>query len=204
MSDGRSVTVTAQRDAERRAQTRQQLLAATRELLAGGEALAKLSIQRIVTEVGISRATFYLHFRSKKELMAALAASETAEWAEIAGPVLLDTSAGKEQVAQAVTGILALWRKHRGVLAGIIEMAEYDEEARQAWRETIWGIARVIGEALRARRPTLSAAEAEQLGRLLAWAGERYLHQEVGEEVLQHDALLVGSFTELVWKLMRD
>ncbi len=90
MSPARSITVSKSPEGDRRAQTRRHVLDATRELLATGEAFATLSIQRIVEKAGVSRATFYLHFRSKRELIAALAQMETSQWRQIAAPFLMN------------------------------------------------------------------------------------------------------------------
>lgn len=202
MGVARSVTVaSAGQDADGRAATRQQILAATRRLLAQGEAFARLSVQRIVDAAGVSRATFYLHFRTKRELIAALAQSETGEWRNVAAPFLDDVGADRAALADSLAQLLTLWREHRAVLAGIIELAEYDADTRAAWRDTIHGIAAVISASLRLRRPEMAADDVESLGRLIAWSGERFLHQEAGAQPCQRDRQLVESLTEMIWRL---
>lgn len=201
MSAPRSFTVSPPGEPDRRAATRQQILAATRSLLAQDEVFARLSIQRIVAAAGVARATFYLHFRSKRELIAALAESETGAWVEVAGPFLQNPLASREQLELTVTQLLAQWREHQAVLAGIIELAAYDEETRQVWRDLIGGIAATIAEGIGLRRPDLPADVVRQLGQLIAWAGERYLHQEAGQPQSERDRLIVASLTELMWRL---
>lgn len=203
MSPTRSVTVRKTSNDDRRAQTRQQILEATRTLLSQGESFARMSIPRIVSEAGISRATFYLHFRSKRALMAALGEAETADWRTIAEPFLTNPHAGREVLERAIEQLVEVWRAHRAVLAGIIELCEYDEEASDGWRDTVHEIARVIGSAVRVRRPRFSADQAEDLGRLIVWAGERYLHQEARQVSPEQDRRLVASLTEMIWSLMR-
>lgn len=203
MSAQRSVTVTMTGDLDRRGQTRQQILDATRSLLAQGESFARLTIPKIVATAGVSRATFYLHFQSKRELIAALGQKETADWVEIAAPFLHDRNAGRDVLEQAITQLLVLWRQHRAVLAGIIELAEYDDETRFGWRDTIHSIAQVIAQAMRERRPELCAEQAEQLGRLVVWAGERYLHQETRESSPEQDRWLIDSITDMIWRVMQ-
>lgn len=204
MNAARSVTVSRSAEIDRRAHTRQQILDATRRLLALGEAFARLSIHRIVNEAGISRATFYLHFRSKRDLIAALGRTETGEWVMIAAPFLSNPKANRKVLKHAIEQLIATWRLHSAVLTGIIEHAEYDEETRFGWRDTIHEIARAVGESIRQRRPRLSAEQAEQRGRLLVWAGERYLHQQTRELSSDSDHLLVESLTDMIWRVMQS
>lgn len=202
MSDARSVTISAGNEADRRAQTRQQILEATRGLLAGGEAFAKLSIQRIVAAAGISRATFYLHFRTKRELIGQLAAQETEEWTTIAAPFLGHVQADRDVLAEAMAGAVRAWGEHVAVLSAIIELAEYDGETRKGWHDTLGGIAALVGQGIAERRPELTAAEAQQLGEIVVWSVERVLHQQFRERPSGEVGLLVWGLTELVWKLI--
>lgn len=203
MSPARSITVSKSPEGDRRAQTRRHVLDATRELLATGEAFATLSIQRIVEKAGVSRATFYLHFRSKRELIAALAQMETSQWRQIAAPFLMNPNATRKVLQRAVAELLVVWRRHHAVIAGIIELAEYDEETREGWRDTVHEIARVVGQAIHQRRPKLSADQAEQIGRLIVWAGERFLHQETRDSNEETDKLRVDSLADMIWRVMK-
>ena len=51
------------------------MLAATEKLLVEGVSFTELGVQRIATEAGIARSTFYLYFRGKTELLVRLAGS---------------------------------------------------------------------------------------------------------------------------------
>ncbi len=204
MSRVKSVTINKSTEVDRRTHTRQQIIDATRKLLAQGEAFARLSIGRIVVVAGVSRATFYLHFRTKRELVAALAQSETGAWATIAAPFLDDPRADRAVLSVVVRQLVDLWREHRAVLAGIIELAEYDDDTRAAWRDTAAEVARMVATSMRCRRPELSPAEADYRSRLLVWAGERFLHQEAGQPMPDHDRLLIESLTELFWRMVSE
>ena len=203
MSGSRSVTLPATATPDRRAQTNQQILNATRDLLAGGEPLARLSIQRIVEAAGVSRATFYLHFRTKRDLMSALAQQETREWSAIAMPFLANLSANRLALEQAVMQAVQTWRVHSAVLSGVIELAEYDEDTRSAWNDTIGTIAQTIAAGIRLRRPELTRQQADQLGLLIAWSGERLFHQQAREPSSDDDQLLVWSLVEMIWSVMK-
>src|SRR5215471_11297315 len=59
--------------ARRREEIRDRLRTAAEELMASGESYTELSVERIVREAGISRATFYVYFEDKGDLLRALA-----------------------------------------------------------------------------------------------------------------------------------
>jgi AcrR family transcriptional regulator len=187
-----------------RSRTQESILEATRQLLSRGEAFAKLSIHRIVEEAGISRATFYLHFRTKKELIAALAQKETEAWFSIASTFLGDVGSDRVFLELTLSRVLDAWRMHRPVLSGIIELAEYDTDTREAWRDTIHRVAASLAMSIAISRPNLTNAQADQLARLITWAGERILHQEAENPSDEKDSLLIWSMAELMWRLMRE
>src|SRR5881628_1602946 len=54
---------------ERRGQIERSLLDATERLMADGASYTELSVDRLATEAGISRATFYIYFEDKGHLL---------------------------------------------------------------------------------------------------------------------------------------
>lgn len=187
-----------------RLRTRNRILDATLQLLTEGERLATSSVHRIAKTAGISRATFYLHFKSKHDLIAALAQREVRPWIEMTAQVLSDAAVDREGLKRVAQGVVDVYRSKRAALAGIIEMAESDDETRQAWRETIHSIAEEFQAAIARRRPNLSEKESQQLALMIAWGGERYLHQEVGGEAIAGDEAKNWTLIEMAWKLMND
>lgn len=195
---------TSDHDSATRQRNRNRILDAATELLSSGEPLAKLSVNRIAQTAGISRATFYLHFASKRDLMTALTKREIKPWLDSAMPALQAGTITRGEIEQVAGTLVAVYRAHRGVLDGIIELAEYDEETRQSWHETVRGIAAAFQIAIQHWRPELSESNASQLSRMIVWAGERYLHQELTESTDDNDQCIVWTLTEMAWKLMND
>lgn len=187
---------------DRRAATREKILVAARELLAAGEPMAVMTVGRVAQAAGVSRATFYLHFPDKRELTDALARELFAQWTPIAGPLLTDAAPSRERIAAAVAAVVAAWREHAGTLAGLIEVAEYDADARRSWHAAIDEIAATITEWLAAVRSDLPAEQAALLAQVLAWGGERSLHQLMRDDPAT-DAQLAQALTELVWSVAR-
>jgi AcrR family transcriptional regulator len=184
--------------------TESKILKATNLLLDGGAPLAGLSINQIVDQAGVSRATFYLHFSDKRGLITRLAETELAEFSKVMDPFLGDPDAGREELAEIALALVELWRQHAGVLSSLIELAEYDAEARETWRAVIGAIASNVEVVVNARRPDLTATQARTLSEMIAWAGERACHQLIGRESSDSDAALVAeALTDIVWRTIQ-
>jgi AcrR family transcriptional regulator len=186
-----------------RGETEQRILDGTIELLDAGASLAGLSVNRIVESSGVSRATFYLHFADKRQLVQRLGETELFAFQRITESFLSDPQAGRDDLAKTLDELVALWRDHAGVLSSLIEMAEYDAESREAWGSIIHAVAVSIAPALRDRRPELDEPMVLTLSEVIAWAGERALHQMVGREATDAQARRAAQgLTEAVWRIV--
>ncbi|HEY5854151.1 MAG TPA: helix-turn-helix domain-containing protein, partial [Aldersonia sp.] len=59
--------------AQRRAAIEQAMLAATERLMESGTSFTELSVDRLASEAGISRPTFYVYFEDKGDVLRRLA-----------------------------------------------------------------------------------------------------------------------------------
>src|SRR3954467_14814620 len=118
----------------RRAETEQRILDGTIKLLDAGASLAGLSVNRIVEASGVSRATFYLHFADKRQLVQRLGETELVAFQSVIGTFLADPKAVRAGLAPTVEALVTLWRSHAGVLSSLIELSEYDADSREAWQ----------------------------------------------------------------------
>jgi AcrR family transcriptional regulator len=193
----RAVSVQRRAGQDRRAATRDRILVAARALLAAGEPMAVTTVAQVAKRAGVSRATFYLHFVDKRELLDALAQDLFEQWTPITGPLLAKPDPSADELATVVEAVVAAWREHVGTLAGLIEVAEYDADARRSWTATIDGVADTIAQWLALVRTDLSPAEAGLLARVIAWGAERSLHQLMTEDPAA-DPALAAALTELV------
>jgi len=181
--------------------TESKILEATNVLLDGGASLAGLSVNRIAEQAGVSRATFYLHFSDKRGLIARLAETELAEFTQVMDPFLEQPGAGRDELALMVDGLVDLWRAHAGVLSSLIELAEYDSDARETWRAIIGAIADRIEIAVKDRRTDLSAQQSRALAEAISWTGERVCHQMIGRDSTKADGKRAAdALTEMVWR----
>ncbi|MHA3020585.1 TetR/AcrR family transcriptional regulator [Mycobacterium sp. BMJ-28] len=188
---------------ERRQQIERDLLDATDRLMADGTSFTELSVDRLATEAGISRASFYIYFEDKGHLLRRLAIQVFGDLAEAAGR-WWQVSARRDpaDVRAAMSGIIASYRRHQPVLIALNEMAGYDPAVRDTYRELLDGIcdqvSRVItdGQADGSIRGTLPVAATASS---LTWMVERTCHQNLPSQPASYDAELADSLTEIVW-----
>ena len=122
---------------ERREQIERRLLDATERLMRDGASFTELSVDRLSSEAGISRASFYIYFEDKSHLLRRLAGEVFAElagggerWWGVAG------RRNPDDLRAALAGIVASFRRHQPVLAALNEMAGY-EIGRASCRERV-------------------------------------------------------------------
>ncbi|HUH68015.1 MAG TPA: TetR/AcrR family transcriptional regulator [Mycobacterium sp.] len=189
--------------ADRREQIERRLLDATERLMRDGASITELSVDRLATEAGISRASFYIYFEDKGHLLRRLA-----------GQVFGDLASGAERwwrvarrhnpddVRAAMAGIIESYRRHQPVLVALNEMAAYDPVTGQTYRELLNAISqrltRVIedGQAdgtIRRELPPATTASA------LTWMVERACQQNLPAKPRDYDAELAATLAEIVW-----
>ncbi|MGH2959392.1 MAG: TetR/AcrR family transcriptional regulator [Solirubrobacterales bacterium] len=187
----------------RRADTEQRILDGTIELLDAGASLSWLSVNRIVEASGVSRATFYLHFADKRQLVQRLGETELYAFQAVTAGFLTDPQAGREVLAETVDELVALWRSHAGVLSSLIALAEHDAESRETWQAIVHSVAATVAPAVRERRPELDEPMVLTLSEILVWTGERTMHQMVGHDSTDAQASRVAEgLTEAVWRIV--
>jgi len=114
------------------------LVKAMEKLLAGGESFRSISVEALAREAGISRSSFYLHFKNKNALVAyslqgvseaiTLAAVDWFEHPE---------TVSREGLDVAVRGIIHAYEQHRTIMQAAIETAATDPAIGAAYRDTL-------------------------------------------------------------------
>lgn len=203
MTTTRAFTVQAGAGRRRREATQEKILSAFRGLLETGSPVAAMSVDRIVEAAGVSRSTFYAHFPDKRELIARLAAEDSEPWMALAEPVLADPSSSRADIERVVRRLVENWHAHALVGAAIIELAEYDASARDAWSETIAGMSRTVAAHLRMRWAGRESehADPDTVAEALAWMVERCCHKMLTEADPQADDRAVAALTEVIWRV---
>src|SRR6201994_724279 len=188
---------------ERREQIERRLLDATERLMRDGTSFTELSVDRLSTEAGMSRASFYIYFEDKGDLLRRLAGQvfgDLADSAELWWGVAWRHD--PDDVRAAMAGIIASYRRHQPVLVALNEMAAYDPLVAATYRNLLTVITgrlpRVIedGQADGAIRRELPAATTASA---LTWMVERACHQNLPTAPPSYDAELAASMAEIIW-----
>ena len=188
---------------ERRQQIERRLLDATERLMATGASFTELSVDRLATEAGISRASFYVYFEDKGDLLRRLAGQVFADLADAAGQWWsVSRRRDPADVSTAMTGLVASYRRHQPLLVALNEMAAYDAAVGATYRDILGAIsdrlAAVIEEGQRdgVIRPELSAATTAST---LTWMAERTCQQNLPGRPETYDGELAATLTQIVW-----
>jgi len=191
---------------QRREQIERRLLDATERLMRDGASFTELSVDRLSSEAGISRASFYIYFQDKGDLLRRLAGQVFADlaggaerWWSVAG------RRDPEDVRAAIGQIVATYRRHQPVLVALNEMAGYDPVVGATYRNLLTEIAgrltRVVeeGQADGSIRPELPAATTASA---LTWMVERASQQNLPAAAVSYDAELAATLAEIIWNTL--
>lgn len=168
-----------------------------------GQSFTELSVDRLATEAGISRATFYIYFEDKGDLLRRLAGAVFGELATDAQ--LWWNMAGRRNprdVATAMQRIIESYRRHQALITALNEMSGYDELVASTYRrlltEITAGLARVITSEQEQGfiRPTLPV---EATAVSLTWMVERACHQTLPHAPREYDAELASALSQITW-----
>jgi TetR/AcrR family transcriptional regulator, ethionamide resistance regulator len=124
--------------ARRRAGMCRRLLAALAELTAEGEIYSNLSIERLATAAGLSRATFYIYFDGKGDLLRE-GFREVLKELQDASAAWLDIGAAttRQDVDVALERIIGTYRRGSTLLAAVKDEATLDSSLRAQVDEVI-------------------------------------------------------------------
>ena len=192
---------------EHRAEVERRVLAAVEGLLAGGESFTALPVGRIAAEAGIGRTTFYGHFRDKPTLLIRLTDSATTALFDVARSWVEDDGSTLEGLETTLERLVAEYRDHAPLLRALTELATYEPEVEEFWRETVDGFAEIIQRRLERDAAAGRVAEgfdAATTAAWIAWGTERTIavHVAASADGSGDDALAHG-IAAATWAAMR-
>ena len=180
----------------------ERLLGALERLLADGASITAVSVDALAREAGIARATFYLHFRDKGDLIARLIARVENEVVG-AGGLWFERAedASWADLRAALQRFLAVYRKHHAILSAAADTASYDADVAALYRRMIdrfvaesrRAIARIDGRGR--ARPSLPGMLAETL----SWSVNHCYVAHAGKLTDAQQEELVDTLTHVVW-----
>lgn len=202
-----SVTRKAQSNrAARRDELRGQLLEVVERLIEEGESFTEISVERIAAEAGISRATFYVYFADKGDMLSAWFADIGAEVAVGAsGWWGMGPQSTREDLRRAIEITVEAYRPHIELMAASFHAAVYDAAVREltdALMESNVASLRehmIAGQKAGFVDPTIPAAD---VAVWLLWMAERGFHviMRGGDDVdVQRQ---IDAYTAIVWNTL--
>lgn len=179
------------------------LLEATERLMGDGASFTELSVDRLATEAGISRASFYIYFEDKGHLLRRLArevfgdlANAAERWWGVA------SQHDPDSLRAAMAGIIDSFRRHQAVLVALNETAAYDPATAETYRELLAAVSARMGSviedgqadgSIRRELPAATAASA------LVWMVERACQQNLPAKPRDYDPELAATLTDIIW-----
>ncbi|BBY53078.1 TetR/AcrR family transcriptional regulator [Mycobacterium koreense] len=186
----------------RRGRIEQRMLAATERLMSRGASFTELSVERLSAEAGISRASFYIYFTDKGELLRRLATHVLGDLTEAAQSWWrVAWRNDPADIHRGMTGIVAGYRRHQRLLIALSEMSGYDPQVAATYRGLLTGIAGELTSVIVAGQDDGSidaALPAEVTAGALTWMVERTCQQELPNRPPEYDAALAQALTTIV------
>jgi AcrR family transcriptional regulator len=189
---------------ERREELARHLIDVIEPLLNAGASYSELSVEQIIRAGEISRATFYVYFQDKGDLLQAMARGIGAEisdagvaWWEIGDAVTEETL--RERLRPAVNAYL----RHAVLLRAVAEASAYDAKVRAAYATLMSDtIARLTAHIEDRRARGLSTAELDpgRTATWLVWMLERGLYQAVSVAPGGDADAWLASVARVIWR----
>ena len=171
-----------------------------------GESYTVLSVERIVREAGISRATFYVYFEDKGDLLRALA-EDFMDRILVAASVwwTLPDDADKPQLRAAMRAIFDAYIPHKVVMACVVEVASYDAGLQELFgsllQRTITEVAQHIEQG-QAGGYVTPGIDPRRTAAWLTWMAERGLYQLVAPAPQAAVERLLDAITDITWNTL--
>jgi len=192
--------------AKRRDETRARLLEVVERLLGEGENFTEISVERLVSEAGISRSTFYVYFEDKGDLLSAWFSEIIEELVEAtAGWWDMDKSATREDLRAVLDRVVRTYRPHTALMAATYDAAAYDASVRELVDSMMGTNVATLRKHIRTGQkegfidPSLPGPQTAQW---LMWMSERGLHQLVRQASDNELDDLIDAYTNIVWNTL--
>jgi AcrR family transcriptional regulator len=191
---------------QRRDEARQRLLDVVEKLLEEGESFTEISVERLVSEAGMSRSTFYVYFEDKGDLLRAWFEDITAEISDAATDWwVLGAEATQADLRAALDRVVKTYKPHTTLMAATYDAAAYDASVRELvegmMAANVAGLRKHIkaGQSAGFVDASLPAA---QTAAWLTWMAERGLHQLVRTASGAELERLIDAYTGIVWNTL--
>ena len=198
----KQTSVQARTGARRREVTRTQIVSATEALLFAGADYEALSMADIAAAAGVSRATLYLHFTDKRDILAEMAERIVAQRFDIGAEIVPAASMNRDEMRAIVSDMIRRWIHDAPLLKAIFRLAEQDSATNQAWVRAVHKVGDMGADLMRQRWESQGGAykDPTTIGRALAWMFERTARQLALDSDQQEQA--IDAVAEIVWRVI--
>lgn len=193
----------ADHHAARSAATRTQVISALERLLDSGEAYSEISVQRILEEAGVSRATFYAHFPGKADVLVSLTDDLRESLLALAH---LWEPAGEEDGADRFAGffeeVLKIHRGHQKVLTAVREAAAYESAVGDFYTADLEGFDEAVLRTLlseQAAGSTTADLDAVAASRIIVWGGAQAIAHHIRVDDGSGDTVFARELARIWW-----
>lgn len=160
------------------------LLAAMERLLEKGHRFGALTVEQLAEEADMGRATFYLHFRDKAELVTRLMVLLTEEVVQSTGTWFRNAKvAERRDVQAALAGVVTVFKKHHAIVAAMNDTAPYDENVAAQYHKMVDTICIKTRESMRTIKKQGLGRKGgnDDVADVLSWMVVLYCARFVGE-----------------------
>ena len=182
------------------------MLETIERLLREGDTFTELSVERIVTEVGISRSTFYVYFEDKghllreltDEVMEQMLSASRAWWARL-------PEANYPDLERGIDELIVTYRAHSILMAAIVDTSTYDPSVRAELHKLIVGGQEELAEQIQRGQnagKVRAELDPERTAGWLAWMVEHGLHELVRETDDQEARKLGRALSRILWNAL--
>jgi TetR/AcrR family transcriptional regulator, ethionamide resistance regulator len=197
---------TRTRREERRAETLRRLSVALETLLEQGESFTEVSVERLVSEAGISRSTFYVYFEDKGQLLRAVTEDLTADFLEACKRWWeLPPRRTREELQEAFRAMFDAYRPQRALMAAVSETAAYDVGIRDEYQRMVDVFVAGVSDHIRRGQKSKQVdpdLDAPRIAAWLTWMIERGLYQFAGAATKAKSEKYLSAMTDIVWNTL--
>jgi AcrR family transcriptional regulator len=150
---------------------------ALRVLMADGTPYRDLTVERLVTEAGVARSTFYAHFNDKAGLLRALS-HRTLSRLYATGPqewFLRGPDADRDEIVSGMRHLLEIYLEDEAAMRAVIEASVYDTSVRDAYLGGVERYVQALARMIRSGREQgwVRDVDPVETAETLAWMMER-------------------------------
>jgi AcrR family transcriptional regulator len=181
----------------------EKLVEAFERLLSQGASLTTISVEKLAQEAGLARATFYLHFRNKGELVNHLMKNVAQELRTAAIRSLRKSeSFGRAEFQTFMRDAVEIHFRHRLAIRAMVEISSYDADVEKSYRkfwQTQAADTRLVLKRLEAAGQAHPDAVPE-IADLVTWTAERGCSQMLHDaDSIERREQFADMLTHVVW-----